>query len=672
MKTVILALLLALNCTCGFAQNQRIDSLKTKLKIAKPDSNKIEILNSLSMAYAWAYPDSGLFYARQSLELAEELKSEKGIAMAQRALGTSLITLGNYPLALDYLFKALALFEKNNDKRGIYYVYGALLVAYRDFGDNKNCLMYARKILNPDNPRLKTPQTRASALKVAASAYDINNLTDSALLLGKQSYYIRKDDTGSLYTLGSAYAKRRQFDSSLFYYREGLKIARLTRTEIDLLAIYNGMSTNYKAQSKLDSAIWYAKKTMGEPFGKYYPIGVLNATTALAELYELQNKPDSALKYLKIAIALKDNLFNREKTMAIQNLAFKEQEKQKEIEVSALKSRNALKVYGLVGGLLALLVIAGILFRNNQHKQKANNLLHRQKEEINHQRNKAENALTELKSTQTQLIQKEKLASLGELTAGIAHEIQNPLNFVNNFSELSVELAQELKEETEKPETDKELIIDLATDLVQNQQKINHHGKRASSIVSGMLEHSRTSTGERVMTDINKLADEYLRLTYHGMRAKNNSFNADYELIADENLPLLNVVPQDIGRVLLNLINNAFWAVVERGRSTEVSASLSHRSDYSPKVIVRTKYTLSAGEGWGEVMVSDNGIGMSNEVKAKIFQPFFTTKPTGEGTGLGLSLSYDIITKGHGGTIEVESKEGEGTTFVVKLPVGFI
>jgi two-component system NtrC family sensor kinase len=673
MKTLPLTFLFALISSFGFAQYQRIDSLKTELKKAKPDSIKVEILNNLSISYAWVYPDSGLFYARQSLALAEELKSERGVAMAQRALGTCLSTLGNYPLALDYLLKSLTLFEKINDKRGIYYAYGGLLVAYRDFGDKKNSLVYARKILNPDNPRLKILQTTASALNVAASAYDINNLTDSALLLSKKSYNIRKKFAGNLFTLGNVYAKRRQYDSSLFYYKEGLQISRQTLAEINLLDMYNGISTIYKAQSKLDSAIWYAKKAMIEPAGKYYPIGVLNATTALAELYELQHKSDSTLKYLKASIILKDSLFNREKTVAIQNLAFKEQEKQKELEASELRARTELKFYSLGGGLLTLLVIAGILFRNNQHKQKANNLLYRQKEEINIQRDKAEKALSDLKSTQAQLIQSEKLASLGELTAGIAHEIQNPLNFVNNFSELSVDLADELDNEIKKPELDKDLISDLTKDIKSNQEKINLHGKRASSIVKGMLEHSRTSTGVKELTDINQLADEYLRLAYHGLRAKNTNgsttrFNADYELIADENLPLTNVVPQDIGRVLLNLINNAFWAVLQRTVETghvETGHTLSLPSQYQPTVTVSTKQINNKLI----IKITDNGIGMTDEVKAKIFQPFFTTKPTGEGTGLGLSLAYDIVTKGHGGTLEVESTEAIGSEFIITLPV---
>ena len=364
----------------------------------------------------------------------------------------------------------------------------------------------------------------------------------------------------------------------------------------------------------------------------------------------------------------------------------------KQLEINQLNQQvvlqNRTRNFLFMGlGLLSLLGLS-LLWSNRQLKKRnksiqalsAENLLKEQEkqqilatqnETLEHQVSQRTTELKasihNLKITQNQLIQKEKLASLGELTAGIAHEIQNPLNFVNNFAEMSVELAQELKEEIDKtaiPEKDKEYIGEILHDLSQNQQKINHHGKRASSIVKGMLEHSRSASGDRTPTNLNKLADEYLRLSYHGMRAKNSSFNADYELIIDENLPLLNVVPQDIGRVLLNLINNAFYACNERSRS---ASPLSHRS---PKVTVSTR-CLSEAEGRtvAEIRVQDNGIGIPDNIKEKIFQPFFTTKPTGEGTGLGLSLSYDIVTKGHNGTLEVESVEGEGATFIVKLPI---
>ncbi len=266
-----------------------------------------------------------------------------------------------------------------------------------------------------------------------------------------------------------------------------------------------------------------------------------------------------------------------------------------------------------------------------------------------------EKAYKELKTTQKQLIHAEKMASLGELTAGIAHEIQNPLNFVNNFSEVSVDLVDELREEIAKG--DKDEVDALTTDLQQNLKKIIHHGKRASSIVKGMLEHSRTGSGEKQPTDINSLADEYLRLSYHGLRAKDKSFNAEFRLEADENLPEVNVVPQDIGRVLLNLINNAFYAVYEKSKQNEIN--------YKPEVVVSSKKL----DDKIEIRVKDNGNGIPDSVKDKIFQPFFTTKPTGQGTGLGLSMSYDIITKGHGGSLNAESSVGEGTTFRILIPL---
>jgi signal transduction histidine kinase/streptogramin lyase len=291
-----------------------------------------------------------------------------------------------------------------------------------------------------------------------------------------------------------------------------------------------------------------------------------------------------------------------------------------------------------------------------------------------------------LKSTQAQLIQSEKMASLGELTAGIAHEIQNPLNFVNNFSEVSKELIVEMNEELEDSsrqfaagsrqlgEEKLNLAKEIAGDIEQNLEKINHHGKRAADIVKGMLLHSRTSSGVKEPTDINALADEYLRLAYHGMRAKDKSFNADFKLEADENLPKINVIPQDIGRVLLNLINNAFYAVSERAKlltpPPPEGGSKNFQTEYVPTVTISTASFIppSGGPRGVRVIVKDNGPGIPAHIVDKIFQPFFTTKPTGSGTGLGLSLSYDIV-KAHGGDLKVETKEGEGSQFIIQLPI---
>jgi signal transduction histidine kinase len=263
-------------------------------------------------------------------------------------------------------------------------------------------------------------------------------------------------------------------------------------------------------------------------------------------------------------------------------------------------------------------------------------------------------SLQDLKSAQNQLIQSEKMASLGELTAGIAHEIQNPLNFVNNFSEVSIELLEELKEEAQAGHI--EDVIAITDDLTGNLEKIRHHGKRADGIVKGMLEHSRISAGQKEATNINTLADEYLRLAYHGLRAKDKSFNADLVTNFDPNLHKINVVQQDIGRVLINLFSNAFYAVNQKAKTAG--------ADYKPEVSVAT----SSANGHVTISVKDNGSGIPDAIKDKIMQPFFTTKPTGEGTGLGLSLSYDILVKGHNGTLDVNSKEGEGSEFIIQLP----
>jgi signal transduction histidine kinase len=330
-----------------------------------------------------------------------------------------------------------------------------------------------------------------------------------------------------------------------------------------------------------------------------------------------------------------------------QAIAKAEQEK-KDAEQRRVKNLQYFTIAGLASLLLVIVIIAFIQWRNNNQKKKANVILQKQK-------TKVESALSELKSTQAQLIHSEKMASLGELTAGIAHEIQNPLNFVNNFSEVNKELIEEVKWQRSKLKSEE--LDELLNDIAANEEKINHHGKRADAIVKGMLQHSRKDTGIKEPTDINALCDEYLRLSYHGMRAKDKSFNAEIKTDFDNSIGNVNIVPQDIGRVLLNLYNNAFYATNEKKKTANES--------YQPIISVQTKKTNDKIE----ILVSDNGNGIPQNIVDKIFQPFFTTKPTGQGTGLGLSLAYDIITKEHTGTIKVESKEKEETKFIIILPV---
>jgi signal transduction histidine kinase len=275
-------------------------------------------------------------------------------------------------------------------------------------------------------------------------------------------------------------------------------------------------------------------------------------------------------------------------------------------------------------------------------------------EKVTHRTNQLSRSLQELKETQTQLVQREKMASLGELTAGIAHEIQNPLNFIHNFSELNTELIEELKQEIDKGNIQE--VKKTAYEIKGNQEKITQHGRRVDAIVKGMLQHSRTSTGYKEATDINALADEYFRLSFHGLRAKDKSFNANMKTDYDTSIGKIAIVPQDIGRVVLNLINNAFYAVDEKKKSGI--------ENYEPTVSVSTKKL----NGKIEIKVADNGIGIPQKILDKIFQPFFTTRPTGQGTGLGLSLSYDIV-KAHGGELKVNTKEGEGSEFMIQIPL---
>ncbi|MDP2060666.1 MAG: ATP-binding protein [Flavobacteriaceae bacterium] len=400
-------------------------------------------------------------------------------------------------------------------------------------------------------------------------------------------------------------------------------------------------------------------------------LDVLRDYKLLAELYEITGDKGKETKTYKAFISLQDSVLadqNKYRTISFET---EKQINEKELSISKLENQNKIsslsRNFSIGIATLLLLIVAGI-YNRFQIKRKANLVL--------------EETLSNLKSTQSQLIQSEKMASLGELTAGIAHEIQNPLNFVNNFSEISNELVDELKSEKAKgkSERDEALEDEILNDISQNLEKINHHGKRAADIVKGMLQHSRTSSGQKEPTDINALADEYLRLAYHGLKAKDKSFNAEFKTEFDPNLPKINVIPQDIGRVLLNLINNAFYAVDNRAKSidplTPKGGTKNDQIKYVPTVTVITASLippsgaspdLSGGRGV-RVVVKDNGTGIPASIVDKIFQPFFTTKPTGQGTGLGLSLAYDIV-KAHGGELKVKTKEGEGTEFIILLPI---
>jgi signal transduction histidine kinase len=369
-------------------------------------------------------------------------------------------------------------------------------------------------------------------------------------------------------------------------------------------------------------------------------------TLAIANAYAFKEDFKNAYKYHNLYIDYRDSMMTAEIKNRTAVLEHNYELDKKEGQIALLSQQKKSQQNFLIGVSIALffiLVTAIVLLRSNRQKQKA--------------KLKIEKAYSELKSTQAQLIQSEKMASLGGLTAGIAHEIQNPLNFVNNFSEVNTELVDELKTQLATGNT--QSANDIANSIKENAQKIYHHGKRADAIVKSMLQHSRASRGQKELTDINKLVDEYLRLAYHGLRAKDKSFNAKLETEFDQRIEKINIVQQDIGRVILNLMNNAFFAVNEKQKQ--------NNTGYEPTVTVATR------EIDDKILISvrDNGNGIPQNIIDKIFQPFFTTRPTGQGTGLGLSLAYDIV-KAHGGEIKVESKDGQGCEFIIHLPLNRI
>ncbi|HJS52945.1 MAG TPA: ATP-binding protein [Chitinophagaceae bacterium] len=644
------------------------DSLKEVIDATNEETSKINALWNLGFSYAFVHQDSAIQYANEGLELSKKINYVLGEAYNSMVLSMALTLQGNYTSALQYGFRFLSIGERLRDSMLIARAYAALEICYREQEDYSEALKYVYKA----EAITRTPAYRAYRPLILGDIcviYERLNRLDSALYYGLQSYNQIKNWSGIYLKLGTVYAKLGKPDSALFYYRAGIPYALEFFIYIDLVDIYNKMSELFQATGHIDSAIYYGNKSIIQEGGLSYSEGRIRAATHLANLYESLGEKDSTLKYYKLSLKLNQKLFDRQKIREAQGLAFNEKIHQQELQAQKEKENNRVKTYGLLGVAIVFLAIAFILWRNNYQKQKA--------------KAKIEAAYAELKNTQAQLVQSEKMASLGELTAGIAHEIQNPLNFVNNFSDVNKELLIEMNEEIEKGNLNE--VISIAKDVIDNEEKINHHGKRADAIVKGMLQHSRTSSGVKEPIDVNALVDEYLRLAYHGMRAKDKSFNAITKTDFDESIGKINVIPQDIGRVILNLINNALYAVDEKKKQVPPSPKGEEETasyKYEPIVTVTTKRLgpslgrARAGtdgdrgkpDGYRvEIRVADNGNGIPKNVLDKVFQPFFTTKPAGQGTGLGLSLSYDIVTA-HGGELKVETQEGERTTFTIYLP----
>ena len=631
-----------------------LDSLESTLSKKKEDTSKVLLLAELSFAYTFREAEKGVAYGQQGLRLADALNYKRGKALCDLNLGWSFWALGNYNAALQLAIDGLHQFETLNDNQNIAFSHILVANVYRDIGDYKRALPEAYKATELQKSGHISPRIGYANL---GAIYELQNQLDSAYIYVLKAYEIDLETNGGkwdwlYYLFGNIEAKKKNYNAALRYYRTALPLAIETNIYKSIVEALNGISKVYRDVGNYDSCIYYANEVLQKWSNVAYQKGMLQTTDILAGVYKAMNQKDSAIKYLEFSANLRNKLFGQEQERDIQNMAFNEQMRRDIIERERQQYRNNLKMSILLASGIIFLVIALMFWRNNQHRKRAFLQLQQQKEQTDIQKTKAEEALDELRSTQAQLLQSEKMASLGELTAGIAHEIQNPLNFVNNFSEVNNELAEEISNEN-----DIEEIKLIAIDLKLNSEKILFHGKRADAIVKGMLQHSKQTSGTKEPADINKLCDGYLRLSFHGLRTKDKSLNADFKTDFDESIDKINIVPQDIGRVLLNLFNNAFYATNEKSKSAD--------ENYKPLVSIRTKKINDKVE----IIVSDNGNGIPQNIIDKIFQPFFTTKPTGQGTGLGLSLAYDIITKEHNGTIKVESKEGEGSEFIIQLPI---
>jgi two-component system NtrC family sensor kinase len=625
-------------------QNGEADSLVKLIEKAPNDTNRVKLLLKVANKLYFYKPDISLEYSEKALRLARELKYNNGIVSSLGLAGESNRLTGDYPRALQYQLEALEISRQLKNEEIESNSLGFIGVIYMELNEYRQALQYFLPAISIKN-RLPPSPPSTFILANTGICYDLLNITDSALhyleLAEEQNTRVRHPQLSSLIprSVGNVYMHQGKLDSALQFYFAALKNSRSSNESINLGASQQKIAEVYEKLKLYDSSLYYVLNAFNEGKRTGQKSRLLESSNLLVKLYRETHKYDSAFYYEDLATSIKDSLYGIPKFKQLQLLMLSEQKRQQKIEQEQERYKNRTRMFALWSAVGIFLIIAFFLFRNNRQKQKANKVL--------------ENTLLNLKSAQTQLIQAEKMASLGELTAGIAHEIQNPLNFVNNFSEVNDELLKELSTEADKGNLNE--VKAIAKDIAFNSEKINHHGKRADAIVKGMLQHSRASSGQKEPTDINALADEYLRLAYHGLRAKDKSFNATIQTDFDNSIGKINIVPQEIGRVVLNLINNAFYAVDDKKKQLG--------DGYEPIVSISTK----RNERKVEIKVKDNGNGIPQNFLDKIFQPFFTTKPTGEGTGLGLSLSYDIV-KAHSGEIKVSTTEKEGTEFTIALP----
>ena len=600
--------------------------------------------------------------AKQINLLADQKKNTYLKTFAMSMYGQAYRLAGNFTQALEYHYRAIDLAKSLKDNSMIGYTLNQSAHIFKDREDVDKSVEIYKESINYSTggdvevfrfyPYMNLGFVYLNA-GIADSAKFYSEKAELMLrsIMAKETPERKAIMERSLYVyvlsnLGGAYSLMKDKANADIWYSRAQKIIDLykgAQTRYFQFFYFN-LAKHYKRFDLTDSSLLAAKEAIHRVIGT--PVEYLASGPAkmLSDYYE-KTDADSAVKYLKIFLKGNEIMNSTRVTQQLQMMAVEESQRKEDIEAAAKQSRQRIILYSLIAGLCSVVFFAFYMLRANRIRQRINRELSEQKTQLEH-------TIGELKSTQAQLVHAEKMASLGELTAGIAHEIQNPLNFVNNFSDVNQELIDELKEELQKGDLREASAI--ADNLKENESKINLHGKRADGIVKSMLQHSRGSAGLKEPTDVNKLVDEYIRLAFHGYRAKVKDFNVDLDINLDPLAGSAPMVRQDIGRVILNLLNNAFYAVMEK----------TGKADYKPKVSVTTKRERNAVM----IEIDDNGSGIADDKLAKIFQPFFTTKPTGEGTGLGLSLSYDIITKGHGGQLTCDTKPNEYTKFAITLP----
>ena len=677
------------------------------------DTAYINTLNQLTTIYADSYPDSALALLSEQVENCKKAGYKQGEIYAYTNMGNAWQTKGNFEKALQYYGEAYQIARKNKLSKSVPGILNNIGLVHTNQGDYTQALnKYYEALEEAGNTNKLFTGSVLNNIAIVHFYQGKMNEADSAYQITLQIALELKDSIRAIYAynnIGEVKLEQNNSAGALENFRKAYQLAVLKNNPEMLVAITNNLGNTFLKHDSLHEALLHYENAFRLAKQKDYGLATCRALIGMAkvkyrkgllkealadgleglqkagemgqtqllrdanklvsDIYEKSGEGMNALKHFKLYMQYSDSLNNLAHERAAANEKANYDISQNKIQFEKKSLQQRWIIFSAFAALLTLGIIVWIISRNKKRLNRTNIDLQHKNELIKIQKQEVEETLTKLKAAQAQLIQSEKMASLGELTAGIAHEIQNPLNFVNNFSEVSNELIEELKTRKKKLNIDDEEVNELVNDISLNLEKINQHGKRAGDIVKGMLQHSRSNKGILEPTNINALANEYLDLAYHGLRAKDKAFNATLKTDFDETLEKINIIPQDIGRVLLNLITNAFHACAEKAKLSS--------NDYQPKVTVTTQKINEKIE----IKVSDNGNGIPRNIIDKIFQPFFTTKPTGQGTGLGLSLAYDIV-KAHGGQIKVDSRaessdnpeianpgsSGEGTTFIIELP----